>query len=47
MIVAMSRPANLRDVLTKAAFTFPEGSDITSLIYEINHHQVQAKQNPR
>jgi hypothetical protein len=45
MIVAMSRPTNLRDVLTKAAFMLPTGVDITSLIDAINQTQAQAAQH--
>jgi hypothetical protein len=36
MTIAMSRPTNLRDVLTKASLTIPTGTDISHLIKNSN-----------
>jgi hypothetical protein len=44
MIVAMARPSNLRDVLTKTALTLPAGLDIYSLIHELNQAQTKSAQ---
>jgi hypothetical protein len=44
MIVAMARPSNLRDVLTKTALTLPTDLDIYSLIHELNQTQTESAQ---
>jgi hypothetical protein len=36
MTIAMSRPTNLRDILTKAALTLPENINIQQMIQEHN-----------
>jgi len=38
MQIAMTRPKNLRDILTRAATTLPEHLDIDQIISQISNH---------